>query len=303
MNSTLFEKIGFFATEYEFSYHKEQTEIPLETKLNDIMNPNSNTLQVYDEDCNWYADVFDLIIRRKLEIRNPSFLFGSRGIAHEESELGIALMWMSKTSNQRGTFQINHFTCGVQSLSFDIEKIFFPGILTGTIDLQTVLYLKKPAVNNTANFAEDSGIILGILDHFKIIIDGKGSVFPIVEVNEPSQPLWYVKCDWTDPLIDGFDEENVSLCINRANPNYDSLKIENGLQGSPLFMEVIAGALQTIVQKIVLSPEWVDIMNGRNIEDGSIGQAVYYFISNFGWDTSTPERLALSIRKDIESRL
>lgn len=304
INSTLYGKIGFFADEYEFAYHKDQTEMQLETRTNDMLTPNSTTLQIYDENCVWYADSYDLLIRRCFTISNPLFLFGSKGIADEDSELGVALFWLSKTSNQRGAYKVGSFCRTEKSIAFDLEVAFLPGVLTGSIDLQTVIYLKKPSfISSSTGFAQDSGTILGVLDHFKIVIDGKGSVFPVVEVNEPSQPLWYVKCDWTDPLSDGFEEENVSLCINRANPNYESLRLESGLQGSPLLAEVIASGLQTIVQKIILSPEWDDISKGRNIEDGSIGQAVYYFISNFGWDTSSPERLALSIRKDFENRL
>ena len=51
------------------------------------------------------------------------------------------------------------------------------------------------------HLAQYPGTILGDLDRFKIVIDGRGSMFPILEIREPSQPLWRVECNWSDPWL------------------------------------------------------------------------------------------------------
>jgi hypothetical protein len=164
--------------------------------------------------------------------------------------------------------------------------------------------LKNPGVSldHEKHLANTAGVLLGTFDQFTIILDGNGSMFPIVEVFEPSQPLWWVRCDWTDPLIDRFDED-IQICLNGCHPNYKLLKTESGLKGSPLLIEIIASALQIIVEKLKESEYWEDIISGRNYEQGSIAEAANYFITNFQWDTHSSERLALTIRKDLESRI
>lgn len=67
--------------------------------------------------------------------------------------------------------------------------------------------------------------------------------------------------------------------------------------------EILAGAMQTIVLNAMVGDSWDEIVKGEGLEEGSIGQAINYFISTFAWDTSSPERLAMSIRKDFDSRM
>jgi hypothetical protein len=68
-------------------------------------------------------------------------------------------------------------------------------------------------------------------------------------------------------------------------------------------IDIVASALQIIIQKVKESEYWSEIVSGQNIEQGSIAQAIQYFITTFDWKADSPENLALSIRKDFDSRL
>lgn len=44
-------------------------------------------------------------------------------------------------------------------------------------------------------------------------------------------------------------------------------------------------------------------MGNDSLEQGSVGQALYYFMETLGWDLSTPEAVSLSVRKFFDQRM
>jgi len=292
-------KVGFTATGYVFSYQSDGREYNLESRLADAAN--NEVILVSDERNEWAPETHDLCIRRKVSIYNPNFLFGPNGLAGQSAELGLAMLWTSKSSNQRGVYEIGSVRNIPGPLVYSFSYAFPPGSLRGRVQLQIILYLRTPGDINDfeRHLANETGTVLGTLDNFTIVLEGSGSVFPIVEVPEPLQPLWWVRCDWVDPQVDAFEVDNVRICLNSAHPEFKLLK-EN--DNTVLLREIIASAMQLIVEKVKESGNWDEIIIGKNCENGSIAEAVHYFVSAFGWDTSSPERLAATIRKDLESR-
>lgn len=296
----IFQKIGYIAEEYEFSYSSDE-EFPL--KQESITQKN-DVIKLTDERCEWSPDHYNIKLNRKLRISTPVHLFGSRGLACNTAKIGIAVVWMSKASNQRGIIKCGEFSREDFSPEVQVEYDFKEGTLTGSFTLATVLYLSKGGIPeaNEKFLANQQGIILGLLDEYTVIIDGNGSIFPIVEVNIPNQPLWWVKCNWTDPTADNFDQENVQICLNAAHKDFGLFDLKEGLKNSPMLCDVIATALAIIIQKVKDSDYWDDTIKGNSLSQGSVSQAVHYFITTFGWDWQSPEKLALSIRADFDKR-
>jgi hypothetical protein len=300
----IIDKIGFESSNYEFEYLNDGVRSRLNVEPVDSQSIIKEYL-INDDRCEWTAEQHDLCIRRKLVLNNPGLLFGENRIACKNTELGLALLWTSKTSNQRGVKIISGFKYSNKRLFSELEYTFPSGHLRGSANLQIVLFIKTPGkpTQNEGYLANDSGIILGTLDESKILIDGNGSVFPIVEAYEVSQPLWWVTCDWNDPIDDSFDEENISICLNKAHVDFPLLKLDEGLKGSPMLLDIIADAIQIIIQKVKESGSWEAVIKGENLEPGSVAEAVHYFITTFNWDYSSPEKLALTIRRDFDSRI
>lgn len=296
-------KMGYVATNYAFSYGSEGLTYPLDARLADVNN--NEVLLISDDRNEWSPETHDLTLSRSLTIHNPHFLFGPNGLACESAELGLALLWTSKSSKQQGIEVIGGFRKKAQPLDFDIQFSFPSGFLRGRLNLQIIIYLKTPgaASRDEKHLANEAGVILGILDNFTVVLDGSGSVFPIVEVSEPTQPLWWVRCDWMDPQIDLFEEENVQICLNSAHPDFKLLKLDGSFKDSVLLKEIISSSLQIIIQKVQESESWDEIIIGKNCEQGSIAHAVHYLINTFDWDTNSPERLAMTIRKYMDSIL
>mgnify|MGYP001195773627 CR=1 FL=1 len=305
LSEELHTKVGFQAVQYTFTYHSEELEYHLSTEILDSQ-VRTDSLKVFDDKGLWTAAEHDLCLKRTFVLNNAFFLFGENGVAPQEAEIGLAVMWTSKASNQRGTILIDKFRYEPgKSLEFKVDGSFASGLLKTNVKLQTILYLKEPGRKkpNENHLANTTGIVLGVLDETVVILDGNGSVFPIVEVKESSKPLWWVECDWVDPLYDRFDEENVKICLNKSHPHYSFLNLEETDMKSPLLTEIIANALQIIIYKAKESNYWDDIIKGKDFEPGSVAEAVYYFINTFSLDVFSPEDLAASIRVDFDVRM
>lgn len=306
LNEKLFMQIGYETEPYNFSYLNNG-----ECKnINTIQNQNQNNeykaehIFLQDEDALWEPDKYNLIVEKKIYINNPAFLFTENGIAAPDAILGIALNWFSKTSNQRGSTKIGSITrAQISPFSIELKQEFLKSQLHGEVTLEIVIYLEEAPRFQAAWYSNQPGTILGTLDTQLIILDGSGSSFPILEVHAPGMPLWFVNFNSADLLTDPFTEEFVCINFNSAHKNYRYINDKKGDFNAPMLVEALAGALQVIVQKTLDSPEKENIINGFNVEEGSIGQAVHYFLKTFNWDTSAPEKLAETIRKDLESRI
>lgn len=295
-------QLAFLGDDYQFSY-RDNANIERNLEITSVDTTNDNQLIIQDEECNWDADHHNLVVQRTALINNPAFLFGENGIAEKGAKIGIALSWQSKTSNQRGITEIADLTGDVPPpFKFTFRHEFYPGQLRGTVSFEIILYLKK-SYSNKSGFAENSGTVLGVLDTHSLSLDGNGSIFPIVEVNEKAEPLWWVVCDWTDALSDAFIEDNVRIVLNKGHKHADMLTLKKGIKNSPLLMDIISSSIQIIIQKAKESDDWEYIKNGQDVEQGSIAQAIHYFINTFDWDISSPDKMARTLREDLEKRL
>lgn len=302
LDESLFQKIGYHSQPLEVSYTNETNEeVIMEV---DHIEGHENVFQIVDPKVHWDPKIHDLKLYQTLHISNPFFLFGTRGLVPVNSRVGLAYKWYSKDSSQIRVEKICEFSKSeinelITEVNFKIPK----GLIRGKVTFEVVIYFA-----NDDNNPEDSqllikpGTILGTLEKYSIYLDGSSSIFPIVEVQEPFKPLWWVKIDFDEPLFDQFKEENVAIVINKSHKFSRQLKLENGLSSSALLMEIVASGLQIIIEKTMNMGDWDLILNNES-EEGSIGEAIYYFISTFEWDYSSPESLAYTIREDLEHRL
>lgn len=295
-------KIRFQASSYMYSYFRDSTKQQLQ---DESIDGSSMVYKICDEKGIWSPDNYNLIIARQYTLKTFSCLFGSEGIACRNAELGIAVIWTSTTSKLRGVIEVGSITNNEQTeVCLEMENVFEVAELRGSVELTTIIYLKRSGNpnSNENHLANTEGYILGELDKIVIMLDGSGSVFPIYEVNEPNQPLWYIKCDWEDPTYDLF-AECVSININTAHPNYKYLDRTKRAYDEQLLKEIISSALMIIIMKLKDSDYWVQTINREGLEVGSVSEAVSYFITTLGWETTSIEALAISIRKFFDNRM
>ena len=303
LNDELLKKIRFQKQKYNFFYiGKDKEEHELKDEPVEAL---SSVCCIKDEEGEWTQDNYNIGFRRRYCLRTFQCLFGENGIACKTALLGLAIVWTSSDSKQRGVVPVGIFSVKDQILDVEAEKIFDIAQLRGEVEFTTVLYLAKSGKpeSDELHLANTNGYILGELETFTIKLDGNGSTFPVFEVSEPGQPLWYVKCDWIDPTEDLF-EDCVSINLNTAHKNYKYLDRRQKTFVAPLLSEIMASAISIIIEKARLqSVYWDQICGNDSLEEGSVGQAIFYFADTLEWDLSTPESVSLSARKFFDQRM
>lgn len=298
LEQELFHRQGFEASPFLFYYEYNGQERELE--VNDL--GDGTNLGLSDPRGEWNPDEYGFTVKRECVIRHPQVLFGPNGVAPSGATIGMSVLWLSRSSSMRGAATFNEpITNHIGSITRFFEHRFLPGSFRGEVILKTELYLAEclGTKKDESHLAKYPGTLLGELDVYRVRLDGNGSLFPIATVNEPTQPLWRVECNWSDPLTEPFDSDAVVVYLNSAHPGYKELN-ETKTSESYLLKEVIAGALEVVVHNAQSSSDtWQDIMAGRS-EEGSIGQALHYFVTTLDWKTDSPERLALSIRAYLD---
>ena len=295
-------KIRFQTRPYDFFYIDDNgDECLLETEPAEL----SATVNNIVDDGIWNQDDYQLGVKRVGRLSTISGLFGPEGIACRTASLGIAVIWTSADSKQRGAIPVTTFDCNSDSVEIRFSKTFQKAQLRGEVNLTTVVYLAASGTPepDEMHLSNKPGSLLGELDSYTIKLDGNKSLFPVFEVSMKNQPLWFVKCDWTDATADSF-EDYVSININTAHKSYKYLDISQKTYNPQLMVEVMAAAISLVIEKVRLNTaEWEQIMNNEDLEPGSIGQAIYYFMETLDWEMDTPESVSLSARRFFDQRI
>lgn len=303
LNEELQKKIRYQKGSFAFYYHDKSGN---EHELNDEpVEAMSSIYCIKDEAGVWTQDEYDLCVRRRYCLRTFQCLFGPDGIACRSARLGLAMIWTSADSKQRGVISVGTFGISDQILDAVAEKEFGQAQLRGEVNFSTVLYIAEAGRpdEDENHLANTNGYVLGELENNTIKLDGNGSTFPVFEVSEPGQPLWYVRCDWIDPTTDSFSD-CISINLNTAHKNYRYIDREQKTFDPQLLAEVMASAISIIVEKVRLqSAYWDQIMGNDNLDQGSVGQAIYYFMETLEWDLTTPESVSLCARKFFDQRM
>ncbi len=286
--------------DYHFAYEKDEETFPLETEET---GGGSGIYKIVTDGV-WDPDHYNLHIERTIELQNTGFLFGRGGIVCANAELGAAVLWTSADSRQRGALTMGTFDRNSVRTTLKLDHEFGIAQLRGRVDFSLVFYVCRAGTPNAQEryLANTYGFVLGELDHYIIRLDGNGSVFPIFEVSEPGQPLWHITCDWEDPSADRFSE-SVALYLNKDHPGYRYLDRHNRAFDRNLINEIVASALEIVITRLKSDQAyWKDVVDGNNIQKGSVSEAVNYFIATLGWDVTSPESLAVSIHKFFDRK-
>lgn len=308
LTEELLSQVQFKQCDLKFSYYDENRKewFLSHKKINDIFGKKEEYV-LSDENERWNSNEYDLKIVRDFKIENIDPLFGSGGIASRQSRLGIASLILSPTSDLRETNKNRTLDISYSSPNppYYGETIFLKmGRFRKKANIQTILYLKYCSNQSIDAFASEVGTKFGVLDEFTVILEGKGSDFPIMEESNLQGPLWRVDFpNFSDPMVDSFSRENVVILINNSHADYPSLKMETG-SVNPLLKEVVASAIGVIIQKFKESDCWEQYKSeDKSFEEGSIAEAISYFERTLRLDFSSPEDISSSLRNYTDDRL
>lgn len=298
LNENLKNRLGFSSSPYSFFYTDDDgEEYELDCRI--MEGGESRIFGLDDCEGKWTHDSYGFSCEVSVIIESPSVLFGKSGIACRDSKLGLALQWMSKSSGQRGVFRLCEFGTSERAIEafkrFDFDK----GMLRGKFRLRTILYLAESGKPDEGeeHLMNVPGHVFGEMDFTDIILDGNASCFPVFDCEEPGKPLWRLIYDCDDPLEELFSD-CVQLHLNRSHGSFKYIDRKSPDFNEQLLAEVMASAMTQIVEEVRRDDStWEKIISGEDLGDGSVAEAVWYFI-----DTVLKRKFGSSISISEEAR-
>ncbi|WP_461202532.1 hypothetical protein [Enterococcus sp. N342-3-1-2] len=297
IDDKILEEAGLKINQPEIYYELEDAtiEIPI--------NEQTSIVNINELDGTWTPELHNLMISQNIEFNNFSVFFGEKSITMPNNDIGIAVHIYSRESNFQTTTSLEFHQFDQNNVSYYLNHIFEKDSIKGKINFDFFLYLKSSKTSNFfqadivgSKLAEDSVLT------YTIAIDGTGSMFPILETNEPGAPLWSLDTNWNDPLADPFNTSYVSLRLNQAHPRYNSLVGAKGKVDAYLMNEILANSMSIITQSVLYGEEPLTLEEIRDeSEDDSIGKVVYYWIESFNLNTRSPAEISNSFHKYLES--
>lgn len=306
LDDGLLEKSGISVSDCAFSYRADGTTKPL-------LVEGKSRPRVIDDTDYWDIRRDGLCLEKTIEIEYPSFLYGPSGIAPSNAALGISIIWSNQTLGQRGFIlpadhkSISHTI----STKLVFSKQFAPGTIEGDLDIQVVMYLVDQSPDpapDEIHLANEKGLKLGTIEDTYYQLSRDTMLFPINEINDPNEPLWWISfSQWDDPREDLFSEENVVLYLNAAYPECPVMSKDIG--NLELLIQIISMSYLLILNEIK-SPNFDNALeatvNDEGLQPNSICSIMHQFLIS-GSETieaSAPNELLLkSIQKTVSEML
>lgn len=210
------------------------------------------------------------------QIKNSNFLFNSKhAVAHPDSQLSLVLS-ITSDKNKIKTFK-TLFTFKNQNESLvhknDIE--IPKDIYKGTLEFKVFLVLSNKGQGTNPNILNESGIILGEIESWKVKTDGNASNFPIMFFADKKEPLWRLQCTYKDPESDEFSE-NIRIDFNTAHKDFKFLDYKSEFYSERLANEIIKQCMQTIFIDLFEKDYFRTTID--DIGQDSVLQAAYYLV-------------------------
>ena len=281
---------------------KTGVEQPLEEKqLAKSDNPFERMLE--DPTCHWDHRSDPVKADFTLTVSKPSLLFGKEGVVYSGARLGVGVEWLAKGSKIRGYAFLGYIAEQKQPVVLE-KKDALVKDFTNNVTFRLVFFVSEPGKAMDGLFRGNiRGLIVGKIDWFVVVVEGKGSVFPITVVKRPKEALWTVGTNFDDPYSEAFSDENVWIYYNRENPCYPMINDEEGNDRFDLsfLKQVLASSFATLILEIREHYEKKYFDLAKEGEQGSIHTAIKYFAEARGIDVNgTPAELTQSVLTFIE---
>ncbi len=283
-------------------------ELALNAKYNDqgkikelSLKKEGNQYSLDSSDGLWNMEEYGLNVDLGLSLTNACILYGSDGIANGDSEISMVVTWKSSSSKERGVFNpqsIKNIN-DAQVMSFSNE--FARNTFHGVIELNVQLVLTKPGTPSEITLNNTQGVIIGDIEKLFINVDGSGSLFPIININDKEKPLWQIKMDFADPTQDLF-VDTFKIILNTAHKDYVFIDLSNNEKCcNRLIIEIIQQSIIALLSKL-LNENYLINLENIDYQEGSVLQVAKYMIDTKEFDVSSIESIIDSVSRYFDKR-
>ncbi len=300
ITDSLMEEAGYTAAEYIFSYSLDGTEKKLISK-------GKSTIKLEDPFEAWKLDNDGVRLKRKISFEFPEELYGKNGVACTGAELGVCIIWINRALTQMGTILPTNEYTEDSIKHYEFNHYFSGGTIKGDLELRLQAYIKKASGNvsfDEEHLMNEEGVTVGTFDIARVDFGSIYMEFPIQEISNKAQPLWWLETSiWTDPRVDSFSEENVKIYLNTA---YESCpKFGDTIKHEDVLIDIIATVYTMLFNRVDELKLLNDTIDDINLEPGSICKMLQHFVASrvVDLDFSSEERLHKSIWINVASMI
>lgn len=300
LTEELYDKAKISTDKYTFFYKQDNIEYNLDYDY------ENNEYILLDDRNRWNSKDFNLKFHSHIHISDPNELFGINGIVPTKTKLSIALQWTCKGSNKRNTHFCFSFGFDEKEIDRDITMSIKSGQLRESVNISIILLVGDIGEPNSDEkfLANQKGIILGSFNEAKVMLEGKGSEFPVCSANlGETNELWCLEYNTDDPRNAKFTIENISLVLNKDHPCYKLIDENNLDSSSQLFKEIFSSALVLILLNLQQDDILREIKDSNDFDDGTICAAMHYFIRTFDIDITDVNTMTRSIKRNVDRML
>ena len=300
LTGQMLEDAGCYCGKYEFSYF-------LDGSYRQLKGKGKSTIKLDDPLETWKVENDGIRIARQVTIEYPRTLKGHDGVACEDSEIGLCIIWNNRALSQMGYIMPESLVKQGEKELYNFKHEFKPGEIKGDLTLDTVFYIKREAksINESErHLINEAGVTIGSIDAISLSFENAYMDFPIIDVENRNQPLWWLELNqWEDPRVDPFNEDYVCLYLNSF---YDYCpKVGDKIKNSEILIEIISTAYLMIIKRIEEMGFLNDTLNDVDLEPGSISKVIYYFYTSCVEPLryENIDTLQKSIRQNIENMI
>lgn len=293
-----------------------ESEVKYFFKSNDGVDPGATKVScdqyALGKDSDWSPAEHPLVVQCLIE-RAPILqaIFGNGGVVSADAEVLLALEWASADSCWRTLGAVRGLRREAVSDDVILEVELSAGTVRGSGFLSVQAFLGNCAAEVIPGFAHQPGSRLGPLAQpIEIVIDGDGSLFPILEESLGSTgPLWQLKACWGDPQYEPFTSDYVALVLNNAHPHFEQLRDRRAMNAeqSPLMRQVFATWLALVIAQVKedMGAQFDTYLVATDADEGiaSIADAVRSFIQLGDLNTGSLPELFVSTQCWLDQRV
>ena len=279
-------------------YYNSEEDIKFITETSFENVSSQNMFQLVDDNYEWDAKLDSLFLDIDVEINNCNCLFGIDGSCYEDAIIGVGLSWKAEKSRIKRCVKLGQITKTDSIVNLDLKKIELENI-SSNVEFRIFFYIIKPGkIGGNPYFGNEEGLVLYDYSAWTIVVEGNGSIFPVVEIDDSSKPLWDIFVDCSQIDEDFFDDDHVRLILNKKHPLYSLIQPKSENYNHLVFNEIISSAITLIVLNIRKTQENDYFDLNMDYATCSILQAICYFSSNLDFKVNgTYSELLCSIKK------
>ena len=237
------------------SYRFEKTSMDKTNKFYEIIKKKEGKDKFYSlaetsKSEVWDKSLDEVYLNLKVQISNCNLLFGNKGVAYEDTVIGVGMVWHAENSRIKRCLKLGTISNNGNLVSFEKDNIKLDN-LNSTINFSLLFYVAKAGhEGKEKSFGNEEGLIIGEYFFLCLVGEGKGSIFPIFSAVLDKEVLWKYECKYSNIAEDEFSDDNIRVILNSNHKLYKYYSMNNVEYNADLLNSLLAHIITILIMEI-----------------------------------------------------